>query len=64
MFIDPVLKLFWILAAGILGTNAAWLLYVSHVEDELSVMYKILQCKPLSQSEKKKLNKLSRRKSK
>ena len=40
MAIDPVLKMFWILIAAILGTNAAWLLYVSLIEDEIAIMYK------------------------
>ena len=43
MTIDPTLTLFWILTAAILGTNAAWLIYVSHIEDEIEVIYKSLK---------------------
>lgn len=62
MLIDPVLKMFWILIAAILGTNAAWLIYMSSVEDEIDALYKLMKCQPLSQLDKKKLNKIARRK--
>ncbi|MCL2312051.1 MAG: hypothetical protein FWC41_06130 [Firmicutes bacterium] len=62
MLIDPILKMFFILIAAILGTNAAWLIYVSSIEDEITAMYKILKCQPLSKDDKKKLNKIARRK--
>jgi hypothetical protein len=62
MLIDPVLKMFWILIAAILGTNAAWLIYMSSVEDEIDALYKLMKCQPLSPSDKKNLNKIARRK--
>ncbi len=62
MLIDPVLTMFWILIIAILGTNAAWLIYMSSVEDEIDALYKLTKCQPLGQNDKKKLNKISRRK--
>jgi len=62
MLIDPVLKMFWILITAIIGTNAAWLIYIGTIEDEIDALYKLMKCQPLSPSDKKKLNKISRRK--
>ena len=62
MLIDPVLKMFWILIAAILGTNAVWLFYLGSIEDEIDALYKLMKCQLLSQSDKKKLNKIARRK--
>ena len=53
MAIDPVLKMFWILVASILGTNAAWFLYVSHIEDEIMDIYKVLKIRHPKLSKKK-----------
>lgn len=61
MLIDPVLKMFWILIAAILGTNAAWLIYMSSIEDEIDAPYKLMKFQPLSPSDKKRLNKIARR---
>ena len=54
MTIDPVLKMFWILVAAILGTNAAWFFYVSHIEDEIANIYKSLKLQHPKLSKKKK----------
>ena len=61
MAIDPVLKMFWILIAAILGTNAAWFFYVGLIEDEIAIMYKAFKLQRLSPTEKKKLSRLERR---
>jgi hypothetical protein len=59
---DPTLKMFWLLIAAILFTNAGWFFYVSLIEDEISAIYKTLEQKPLTKQDKKNLNKLLRRK--
>ena len=61
MIIDPILKVFWILVAFILLTNAAWLLYASFLEDEIALIYKIIEGKPLKRKDRKKINKIERR---
>ena len=61
MLIDPIIKMFLILIAAILGTNAAWFIYVSTIEDELSAIYKILKSQPLSRIDRKNLNKIERK---
>jgi hypothetical protein len=61
MLTDPILKMFWILIAAILASNAFWFFYVGGVEDEIDALYKLIKCQPLSTSDKKRLDKISRR---
>ncbi|MDR1627702.1 MAG: hypothetical protein LBR79_02905 [Oscillospiraceae bacterium] len=61
MLIDPVLKMFWILIAAILASNAVWMIYIGGTEEEIDVLYKLLKGQPLSMSDKKRLDKISRR---
>ena len=64
MIIDPTLTLFWILIAGLILTNVAWIIYVSGIEDELSEIYEILERERLNKISKKKVSEIVRRKSK
>ena len=61
MTVDPILKMFFILIAAIIGTNAAWFLYVSGIEDEIALIYKLFEGKALKKSDKKKIEKIERR---
>ena len=58
MLIDPILKMFFILIAAIIGTNAVWFLYVSGLEDEIALIYKLFEGKALKKSDKKKIEKI------
>ncbi|MDR2456951.1 MAG: hypothetical protein LBD41_00480 [Clostridiales Family XIII bacterium] len=62
MLIEQFLKIFWILIAAILGSNAMWLFYIGGIEDEIDALYKLIKCQPLSGADKKKINKIARRK--
>jgi hypothetical protein len=64
MLIDPILKMFWILIIAILASNAFWFFYVGGVEEEIDVLYKLIKFQPLSMSDKKRLDKISRRRRK
>lgn len=61
MFIEPILKVFWILIVGIILTNCAWMLYVGGLEDKISSLYKLIKLQRLNKFDKKKLNKTARR---
>jgi hypothetical protein len=62
MLTDPILKMFWILIAAILASNAFWFFYVGGVEEEIDALYKLIKGQPLSKTDNKRLNKISRRK--